>query len=86
MKKAQIEKVKKIIASVSGKDVAARRVEAIRNAGIPTSDIITKWNFGKTGTIQEVENGFWVQVAYATGGKSSSGYGVNACPCVFIKA
>lgn len=74
-----------IIKSISGKNVKARRVNALQKAGFETGDIETKWNFGQVGTIKKTEGGYFAQVAYATGGKSRNGYGVNACPVVFVK-
>lgn len=79
------EKVVKIIKSITGKDVAQRRRDALQAAGFKVSPIRTEWNFGSTGTTKENPDGsIDVQIAYATGGKARNGYGVNACPVVTI--
>lgn len=78
------EKAQKIIAGITGKNVAQRRRDALLKAGFNVSEIRTEWNFGTTGTVKEMNGKTFLQVAYATGGRARNGYMVNACPVVEI--
>lgn len=78
-------KAEKIVKSISGKNVTDRRRAALQAAGFEVSEVRNEWNFGAVGTSRINKDGsIDIQVRYATGGKSRSGYGVNACPVVTI--
>lgn len=82
--KKKIKKAQDIVLGISGKGVVDKRVKALEKAGFHVESLEYKWNFGKVGDIEEKEQGFWIQIKYATGGKSKNGYGVNSCYCAFI--
>jgi NAD dependent epimerase/dehydratase family enzyme len=73
------QEITNIILSVKGKNVISKRVAALEAAGFKVSREGIKWNFGRTGTVKEVKGGVLAQLKCATGGRSRSGYGVNAC-------
>ena len=81
------ENIQKIVLEVSGKNVADKRIEALRNAGYTVSEVYGKWNFGVVGTCKEEDGGYVVQIKCATSGrgKSKNGYSASYCPCVSVK-
>jgi len=71
--------ISEIILSVKGKNVVSKRIEALQAAGYKVVFAGNRWNFGRTGTVKETEGGVLAQLKYAHGGRSKSGYSVNAC-------
>lgn len=80
----QINQAVEIVRQTTGWHLAEKRRDALLKAGFRVGEITTKWNFGQVGSVSPDSSGFWIQVGYATGGRTKGGYGVNACPCVYV--
>lgn len=80
-KNFRVRMAQRIILNTKGRPVVQKRLAALEAAGIQTSGVMIKYNFGKTGTVKKD----MVQIRSATGGKCRNGkFCVNYCPVIRI--
>jgi hypothetical protein len=77
--------VAKIVAGIKGKNVEARRIKALQDAGFQTSFEGVKFNFGRAGTTKEDGKDILVQIKYAKGGRAKNGFTFNRCEVYRVK-
>lgn len=72
--------VAKIVSAINGKNVEARRVAALEEAGFMVSYEGVKWDFGRACTAKPKKDGsVLVQIKYATSAKCKDGHLHNRC-------